>query len=43
MDLVNSLLQRKLVNLSIAFAWVPHDLASAKLNAYWFILKTILN
>ena len=32
-----------LVNLSMTFDYVPHDLATAKLNAYWFILKTILN
>ena len=31
------------VNLSMTFDYVPHDLATAKLNAYWFILKTILN
>ena len=32
-----------LVNLSMTFNYVPHDLTTAKLNGYWFILKTILN
>ena len=32
-----------LVNLSMTFDYVPYDLATAKLNAYCFILKTTLN